>query len=107
MDGERSREGGPQSLDISERVRALLVCTDFREQIRQIRELETITKDIQALTLTLDYTTDDDANWVKAWIEDYSILGQKRTASIRATKSQFAKSVNVFCSGVTLIEVKG
>lgn len=105
MDGERSRERGPQPLDISERVRAILIGDSPRKAIELMRLMRS--EDIMqapALTLTLDYSTLDHAKWVKSFVSS-GPPEQQRTAAIRATESQAKEAANVFASGVDWIQV--
>ncbi|MEK7623650.1 MAG: hypothetical protein AAB408_03200 [Patescibacteria group bacterium] len=105
MDEERSREVGPQPLDISERVRATLYGDSTRKAIDLMRLMRS--EDIlqaPALTLTLDYTNLNHAKWVKSFVSS-GPPEQKRTASIRATESQAKEAANIFASGVEWVKI--
>ncbi|TAL50140.1 hypothetical protein EPN81_03690 [Patescibacteria group bacterium] len=55
-----------------------------------------------ALSITIDWKDVPTARRLKAFLEDSraKMRGQKRTATIRATESQYYQELNVFASGV-------
>ena len=61
-------------------------------------------KDIPELKIVTDWTNKYDARYLKAFVERAGD-GQKRSASIRATKEQKNQEPNVFGSGVEWIEI--
>lgn len=53
-----------------------------------------------SLSITIDWQGEDEAKLLKAFLEDNVPKGQKRTATIRATKEQHDLAQNAFASGV-------
>lgn len=108
MDRDKSREVEQQPLDISKRVEEII---NSNRPTRAMELTELLDSDelskAAALTLTLDYTTQEDALWVRAFIGNFDARsrGQERTASIRATEAQMNSVANVFTSGVKWIPV--
>jgi hypothetical protein len=62
--------------------------------------------DEPSLSITIDWRDELTALRLKAFLEDYSAPGQKRSATIRATQAKYEQVGNVFASGVKWIEVQ-
>ncbi len=97
----------PKPVDISDRVRALFEMPRPRG-MDFMKAKFALQKELQdnpptALTLTLDYTTLDDAKTLK-WLLQ-SEQGNKWKFAIRANESQEKEAANVFASGVECIRI--
>ncbi len=90
------------SLDISREIAEAIAAEDSYGAKRKIMRSDRI-RTAPSLSLILDYTTQEDARWVKAFIE--GARGQTRKATIRATEAQHTEAANVFGSDVEWIKV--
>jgi hypothetical protein len=86
-------EHEPASKDISDEFKNL-PWHEFRNFLRTLRKEP-------SLSITIDWVDVPTARRLKAFLEDFSTLGnQKRSATIRATQEQHDQEMNVFASGV-------
>ncbi len=70
------------------------------------RQFLSTLKSHSELSITVDYTTLEDARALKAFLQ-LEPTGQKRTVAIRATKTQHEEAANEFTSGIAWIKVEG
>ncbi len=92
-----------QPLDISVEVTAAFASKNRFRDLRTLMISDRV-RNARSLTLTLDYSDIDDANWVKAFLQEGD--EQERTATIRATTAQHDEAANAFGSGISWIEVQ-
>ena len=99
-------ENEPTVVDISDRVRALFEMPHDRNFMKAKFALQQELKanPPQALTLTLDYTTLDDAKTLK-WLKQFQPVGRNWKFAIRCNKSQEKEAANVFASDVECIKI--
>ena len=89
----------PASQDVSAQFLSM-DATEFRDFLRTMRKEP-------SLSITIDWIDVATARRLKAFLEDFSALGnQVRTAAIRATRTQHDQELNVFASGVQWIKVE-
>ncbi len=99
-------ENEPTTIDISNRVRALFEMPHDREFMKAKLALQRELKanPPQALTLTLDYTTLDDAKTLKL-LKQFQPVGGNWRLAIRCNESQEKEAANVFASDVECIRI--
>lgn len=99
-----SSEIEQSSLDVSDKVKELLNSGDIRKRLQLQRELLEEIRENKNVTVTIDYTTLDQAKWMKSFLGNQPVEGNWKFA-IRATESQAKEAANVFASGIEWIQV--
>ena len=90
--------------DFSDRVKTAFLETDSLLKMKLRLALVREARNLKNLEVTVDYTTLDDAKFLKGFLQSEP-TGGKWKFSIRATESQMKEAANVFASGVDWIPV--
>lgn len=104
MNEVRENKDEPEPKDISEAVLEIFNGNN-KYKNAEIREYLRSLRSEPELKITMPYIDLNHAKQAKAFLEDALGKNQRRSAAIRATKSQMQEAANIFNSGVEQIEI--